>query len=432
MAPAAPPQVTPSESDADRSVLLRSAAPGHDAAPPDRPRRRGAALAARWGALALVAVVVAEATCRVEEWVRYGTPILSRAASHDDLLVVDADGAHARPGAHFGKWRINGLGTRGPDAAAAKPARTLRVVTVGASETFGLYESAGREYPRQLEDTLRARGVCAPGWNVEVLNAALAGMSLPTIAQDVQSRLRRLSPDVVTIYPTPVGYLDNTLPRPRAPRPGPVEPLPLTRALHLRFVDRIANQPRVILPSVLAAWYRRRVTEQARETLPASDRFETVPPDRLAAFEADLRTVVGAVRAIGATPVLGTHANAFLRGAPDPVRLASWERFYPRATGATLLAFETAAREVTVRVARDSAVTLADVAQGLAAAPSATAFADFSHFTDHGAALAAAAVADAAAKVAAPRCGAPLDAVARGSQGEINHHFVGGSAVTAR
>ena len=432
MVPVAPPQSTPSESEADHGASPRPAAPGHDAAPSSAPRRPRVPLAARWGALALVAVVVAEATCRVEEWVRYGTPLLSRAASHDDLFVVDADGAHARPGTHFGKWRINGLGTRGPDAAAAKPRRTLRLITVGASETFGLYESAGREYPRQLEDTLRARRVCAAGWNVEVLNAALAGMSLPTITQDVRSRLQRLSPDVVVIYPTPVGYLDYSLPRPRAPRPGPVEPLPFTRALHLRIVDRISNQPKVVFPSVVATWLRRRMTEQARRALPVSDRFETVPPDRLAAFDADLRAVVGSVRAIGATPLLGTHANAFLRGAPDSVRLASWERFYPRASGTTLIAFEAAAREVTARVARDSGVTVADVARTLASEPSAVAFADFSHFTDHGAARAAAAVADAAAKVAGPRCGSAVSASTNRSHTEHNHHFVGGSAVTAR
>ena len=431
MAPAAPPKVPSIESDADPGASRRSATTAAGAAPTAPPRRR-ATLAARWAGLALVGVGVAEATCRVEEWVRYGTPIFSRAASHDDLLVVDADGAHARPGAHFGKWRVNGLGTRGPDAAAVKPPRTLRLVTAGASETFGLYESAGREYPRQLEDTLRARGVCGAGWNVEVLNAALAGMSLPTIVQDVHGRLRRLSPDVVMIYPTPVGYLDYALPRPRAPRPGPVAPLPFTRALHLRVVDRITSQPKLILPPVVATWLRRRMTDDAREGIPAADRFTTVPPERLAAFDADLRAAVGAVRAIGATPLLGTHANAFLRGAPDPVRLASWERFYPRATGATLIAFETAARAVTERVARDSGVTVADVAGRLAAAPSSSAFADFSHFTDHGAALAAASVADATAKLAASRCGGPANAGAGGSHGGVDHHFVGSSAVTVR
>ena len=431
MASTAPPQVTEASS-ADASA----AAPGVPASGEPLARRPSpGARAVRWGGLALLLVAAAEVTCRIEEVVRYGTPVLSRAAAYDDLMVVDSDGAHGRPNVHFGKWRMNAVGTRGPEVAATKAPGMLRVIAVGASETFGLYESAGQEYPRQLEDSLRARGmagVCGGRGGVEVLNAALAGMSLPTIAQDIESRLRHLSPDIVVIYPTPTGYLDNALPRPRAPRPGAAPPLPATRALRLRFVDRIRNQPKALLPAAVVTWLRRRDTERSRAAVGGA-RFTTVPPDRMAAYEADLRRVVGAVRAIGAEPVLGTHANAFMHGGPpDAALLTSWERFYPRTTGPTLIAFESAARTVTERVARDSAAPVADIARRLARESNRAAFVDFSHFTDYGAAVAAASVADATAKAAAVRCGVPPDARLGQSRGELNRHIVGGSAVTVR
>ena len=432
MASTAPPQVT-EVSPADALPAAPGVPAGTEQPPPPAPSRGASAV--RWGGLAILFVAAAEVTCRVEERVRYGTPLLSRAAAYDDLMVVDADGAHGRPNVHFGKWRMNAVGTRGPEVAAAKPAGVLRIVAVGASETFGLYESAGQEYPRQLEDTLRARGVagmCGGRGGVAVLNAALAGMSLPTIAQDVETRLRRLSPDVVVIYPTPTGYLDNALPRPRAPQPGAAPPLPATRAFRLRFVDRIRNQPKAILPAAVLTWLRRRDTERARAAVVGA-RFTTVPADRMAAYEADLRRVVGAVRAIGAEPVLGTHANAFMRGGPiDAALLASWERFYPRTTGPTLIAFESAARTVTERVARDSAAAVADIAARLSREPSRSAFVDFSHFTDHGAAVTAAVVAEATAEVAATRCGSVAQRTPRRSNSEQSHHRVGGSTVTAR
>lgn len=373
-----------------------------------RPRAR-TVTAARAGLLALLFGFALEATCRIEDRVRYGTPLLSRATSHADLMVVDSDGAHGRPGVHFGKWSMNALGMRGPDVAVAKAPRTMRVVTVGASETFGLYESAGREYPRQLEDTLRRRlaaGACGSTDRVEVLNAALAGMSLPTIAHDVRVRLRRLAPDVVVIYPTPAGYLDNSPPRGRAVAGGPAEPLPWSAALRPRAVTRLRDQVKLAVPEALATWIRRREAADARRSIPADSLFETLPRERLALFEAALRRVIGETRAIGAEPVVATHANSFLgRRSRDAATLASWEKFYPRARGDIILAFEDAARDVTARVARDSAVAIADVAARLATADDA--FADFVHFTDVGAAHAAGELASPTLAAAGAACGGP-------------------------
>src|SRR5688572_1791295 len=121
----------------------------------------------RWGMLALVFVVVLEMTARAEDWVRYRTPFLSRLREQGELMVRDRVGAHGRPNARYMKWAMNSLGMRGPEVPIAKAPGTIRVATVGASETFGLYESPDREFPRQLEDSLAGRtmtrGVCSPG-----------------------------------------------------------------------------------------------------------------------------------------------------------------------------------------------------------------------------------------------------------------------------
>ena len=106
-------------------------------------------------------------------------------------------------------------------------------------------------------------------------------------------------------------------------------------------------------------------------------------------FEGDLRKAVGDIRSTGAIPILMTHANRFVASATaDVTALRAWEKFYPRASGQTIVAFDSAARLTTIRVARDSLAVLVDLAPALARSHG-TAFADYSHFNDLGAALVA-------------------------------------------
>jgi hypothetical protein len=67
----------------------------------------------------------------------------------------------------------------------------------------------------------------------------------------------------------------------------------------------------------------------------------------------------------------------------DSLALISWEKFYPRATGQVILAFDSTARQVTMQIGADSGVTTVDAAKRLAGAP-VSAFGDFVHFTDLG------------------------------------------------
>ncbi len=340
-----------------------------------------------------------ETTVRVEDWVRYRTPIGSAYRSQSDLVVRDADGIHGRPGARYKKWILNNIGTRGPDVGIPKPANTTRVALVGASETFGLYESPGREYPRQLEDSLRRQVACASTGPVEVLNTALPGMSLPTVAQNVDRRLRRFEVDFIVFYPTPPQYLDEALPR--AARPDSSNHSPRI-PLRPRGVTRLRTQAKALVPSRLKTAMWRRSTARSLADKPDGWRFEVIPDERLEAYEAGLRSFVGSVRAIGATPVLATHANMFVGATTrDEALLASWVRFYPRATGQVIVAFDSAASAVTVQVAQDSAIPLVDVRH---AVRDQAFFSDFSHFTDLGAARVASAMSAVLAPLIQERC----------------------------
>lgn len=355
--------------------------------------RRAAWLAAGLAAFAFTF----EATARLEDLIRYGMPIAAPYGSEADLVVHDSLGVHGRPGAHYLKWALNSLGTRGPEVSPQPGPGVLRVVTTGASETFGQSEGPGQEYPRQLEDSLRTRLVHAglpPYRAAEVLNAAFFGMSLPTATQDVRLRVAGFKPRVVVLYPTSVQYLHEVLPAAAPPLAGPTEVPGVWASLRPRTFTRLREELKRLAP---VAWRERLWRAETRRQLAAHEpgwRFAAMPQDRLELFESDLRAFVGAVRAIGAEPVLATHANRFVGASvSDSSLLSAWGRFYPRAEGVVILAFDSAGADVTRRVAADSGVVVADIRSALRGCGNC--FADYAHFTDAGAARAAGTLATA-------------------------------------
>ena len=100
---------------------------------------------------------------------------------------------------------INGHGFRGPEFRQTKPAGVIRVVTLGASSTFGYYNRDNETYPHFLELEFNAR--CGGQRTFEVINLGI----LHTKAKQNVALFRReavpLSPDVVTFYE---GINDNT------------------------------------------------------------------------------------------------------------------------------------------------------------------------------------------------------------------------------
>jgi hypothetical protein len=252
----------------------------------------------RWLArLALLVefALVLECTCRIDDWIRYRMPLWTPVKAKEDLIVIDAEGEHGRPHAQFQSWALNNIGMRGPDVPIPKPPGVIRIVTAGASETFGLYESAGHSYPRLLEDSLRAlvrREACPadPPPTIEVLNEAIFGMSLPTMAQDLRLRVAPLKPDIVVVYPTPMYYLAAAMPvRARPDSTGAPTRLPPLGVLYPRAIHRMHDALKSITPRWLAAWARARQDAYDERRLPPNWHFTTIPLDRLAAYDADLR-----------------------------------------------------------------------------------------------------------------------------------------------
>lgn len=94
--------------------------------------------------------------------------------------------------------RINNHGFRGRDFEIEKPAGTIRVLTLGASSTFGYSNSDGDTYPHFLEQALNQRA--GGTTKFEVINLAIPhAISSNILAMFVAEGIA-LEPDVVTFY----------------------------------------------------------------------------------------------------------------------------------------------------------------------------------------------------------------------------------------
>lgn len=339
-----------------------------------------------WLGLIVLVLLALEGTVRLDDWARFGVPLSNEATALEDLLVRDSLGQHARPNAHYKHFQINALGFRGEDTPPSVLGKRELVFTSGASETFGLYETKGHEWPLQLQDSLRPR--CAAR-EITVLNAAFAGMTLPTVIQDVRLRLLPLRPAVIMYYPTPSQYLFHAIPR--VSLPDSLSPKRLSR-WRLRTPTRLRDALIRSLPQPVMELLRRADTKRARAS--GETTFAEVPVERLDSMDAQLRSLVGEIRRGGAQAVLVLPTNRFRDTTAIEERrfLRSWERLTPKATGAILLRFGDLANQRIVRVAADSSVALVDPTQALREnAPSM--YADFAHFTDLGSAILAGAAA---------------------------------------
>ncbi|MBC7894862.1 MAG: hypothetical protein H7066_05595 [Cytophagaceae bacterium] len=352
----------------------------------------------RWIPIVVVGLAMLEVASRVEDRVSYGMPILTRIETSNDLVLRDTVGARGRPNAIFRRWKLDSLGFRGPDIPVTPAPGVVRIVTAGASETFGLYEAANKEYPRQLEDSLRSRvAASCPGSDapkVEVVNAALPGMALPSLAHHLTRVIARIQPSVVVIYASPGFYLNDRAPA-LARNVRSDTALRPRKAYSLRFVDRVSTQLKALAPAPLLTWSRQRVTRFTLRKYPDDWRFKDVPADRVQQYEDDLRATVGAVRAIGAQPLLATYVNATMApGFNDPDLLVAWEYQFPRAPQQVIPAFHAEATRRTAQVAADSAVALVDLERAFEGHWDG-AFADFVHFTNAGSATVASALTSA-------------------------------------
>lgn len=311
-----------------------------------------------------------EAAARIDDYFRDGAPLL-KPYTINTVFRASPFGREGIPGAHFAKWSINALGYRGPEPA---PNRT-NVLTFGASETFGIYESPDHEYPRQLEALLNT----SADEKFNVINIALPGLRIGRTGY-LAHAIEKTDAKVVVIYASPANYIGTTEPFcASADTPSEVR---FGLGDQIRLSGKIEQLVKKTIPtSVMTPLRRFSIWRETRH----AEVIASVPQASIDAFAADLRCAIDVVKARGARPVLATHGTYFgkvLREQDQPM-LVAWRRFYPELDEAGFLDLEARANAVIRAAATDQHVALAEAAEEIPSGPEF--FADFVHFTDAGA-----------------------------------------------
>ena len=341
-----------------------------------------------WLGVALVFALTLEITARLDDWLSYGAPLLGNYGM-EELFRSGARGYRGIPNARYLNWRLNAQGFRGPDMQADKG--QIRIVAYGASETFGVYEDNGHEYPRELERELNDR--TAPG-RFEVVNAGMPGMRVGsgiTLLYDIGAAIH---PRVVVIYPTPTHYIGVS--HPYCGAPVRIPPRGGFSLPDLRIIAKTKDRLKEALPRTALTLMRQAGIELS---VRGERVVEHVAEESLNAFDTDLECAVKAVRDIGAIPILVTHTNRFgsAQRPDDGYWLTGWRLQYPEMKQSGFIDLETRANAQIRAVARRDEVKLVDV--DAVVSGHTEYFADHAHFTNAGAERIAALLASAVLEV---------------------------------
>jgi lysophospholipase L1-like esterase len=333
---------------------------------------------ARWCLGLVVLVIVLEICARVDDLVTYGAPFFG---SYNDEILLQRDniGKWGKPGARYAKWQLNSLGYRGPELRTG----SVRIITMGASETFGLYEAPGEEYPRQLERDLNS----AAGKDLfQVVNVAFAGETLPTAILRVPQIVTQIHPSYALIYPDLSSYIwmSVSADKSTANRSSATDVNRTGISFESRLSGRVENLLKQTLPAAVQNELRK-ISMQREIAFRHYVVLDRLPEDRVERFRQDLQTLIAVLRDHGVQPVLVTHATIFSDPLTnsDRVYLTHWRKIYPMLEEEGFLDMERRMNDVIRQTAANEHVPLIDADKEMPRGPKY--FVDFVHFTTYGA-----------------------------------------------
>jgi hypothetical protein len=310
----------------------------------------------------IVTAVAAEVGLRLVQRARYGTSVWTLLPGYRDrvfqrspFLVFGPRVNWRFDGSGDPTWRVfNEMGIRLPGPVPPREAGEVRVLAIGGSTTEDATNTEGIHWPLALECILRNQGRT----DVRILNA---GMSAYTTAHSLvryQFDLVETDPDVVLIMHnindlTVLYYAAATL--------APVDPNYLVKYGRPEYTGYVDDSD-VVLSRVFFA-IRNRLWPPATDLLPYPEWREYEIGELSPIFERNLRTLVRAVTASGASVVLMTMPRT-----GDPA-VVDYTRLLVNSPGVSLLPaadrfFEDfdGMNEVIREVAASEGVTLVDMA----------------------------------------------------------------------
>jgi hypothetical protein len=316
----------------------------------------------------LISLTVWEVCARIDDRLNEGVPLLGNHGVAT-MLTSDEFGVVGRPYGRYLKWKLNAHGYRGPDL---HPGR-VRILCIGASETFGMTETEGMEYPRQLERELNARAKCE---RYETVNTAFAGQSLGSFSHRVDRIVETVTPNHAVIYPSFFGYIEGE-------GTGDTDAVEWVRddpGFHPRIEAKIFHLYDQMPPWASDLRNRYHIWRATRHSAVVA----TVPESHVQRFRADLGRVLDRLEQKHVRAILVTHATRFGKRVVPEERhmLTAWRRFTPTLADEGFLDLERRMNEVIQHEAAQRSLRIVDSANFLYGREN---FSDWAHFTDRGA-----------------------------------------------
>jgi lysophospholipase L1-like esterase len=315
---------------------------------------------------AVICVVTLETLARLEDCVRHNAHFAG-SYSIESIYTWEHGLKRGKPNASYLKWKLNEAGFRGPALRESK----LRIVCLGSSETFGLYESENREWPRRLEAIVNRDAFDSP---VEVVNTAFPGMSVASALRRLPETMGRLHPRIVVVYPSYTPYINVDELNENGVAPAP--------RFEWRMRSRLETLLKVSLPAALQDDLREMQLNIALRNTRVLDK---VPDENVRRFTSDIHKLVATAREFGARPVLVTHATRFgsVVTSADRPFLIAWRKFYPFLSEEGFLDMERRMSDAIRNAGAEDDATVIDAARLMK--PGGENFVEFVHFTDGGA-----------------------------------------------
>jgi len=146
---------------------------------------------------AMIFLIVLELCTRIDDKIKYDAPLFET-YKNSRLRSFDDEGLRYNlPNTRFEKWTNNEYGFRGPAFDLEKPDSITRVVCLGTSETYGSFESPGKEWPAQLSDFLNQND------SFQVINASAVGLGMQRYTEYMEKHVFKFGPDIVILFINP-------------------------------------------------------------------------------------------------------------------------------------------------------------------------------------------------------------------------------------
>jgi len=299
------------------------------------------------------------------------------------LIEEDSNGIRRNvPNMKYKKWEINSLGFRGKEIDLEKEGGQIRVVCLGLSETFGIYESKGKEWPSQLGEMLKDQFP-----NVEVINVSVAGQKLKKVKDYVEKYVLPLKPDIMVMSQ---GALLPVMDFVRGLEGGCLRKKVKRKKISKRIFSKFEETIGKLLPNWfltrMSLWrLQRKIKKKGEKYLTNKELMSQVPGNIVLEFERDIKSFVHYQKENHIIPILLTFPYLLTPSNKELYKniLLAARRLCVVLSGEGILDASEKLNEVIIRISKEENV--ASIDNNHLIPKTLEYFVDYSHYTDKGA-----------------------------------------------